>query len=88
MALSNECNATNKDVLRLSSFQEEADTKLILHAMDATMHGGTEINVFSPDTDVFVLLLRRYPELCQNVNFVTGIGQRHRVVELQPIAQA
>ena len=30
----------------------------------------------------------RYPELCQNVNFATGIGQRHRVVELQPIAQA
>ena len=88
VAWSNECNATHRDVSRLSSCQEEADTKMILHAMDATMHGTTEINIFSPDTDVFILLLRRYPELCQNVNFIIGIGQRHRVIKLQPIVQA
>ena len=88
MAWSNECNATHRDVSRLGSCQEEADTKMILHAMDATMHGTIEINIFSPDTDVFILLLRRYPELCQNLNFITGIGQRHRVINLRPIVQA
>ena len=49
--------------------------------------GATEINVFSPDTDVFVLLLRRYYELCTKVRFVTGTGQRRRVIKLRPIAQ-
>ena len=88
VAWSNGCNATHRDVSRLSSCQEEADTRMILHAMDATMHGTTKINIFSPDTDVFILLQRRYPELCQNVNFITGIGQRHRVIKLQPIVQA
>ena len=39
VAWSNECNATYRDVSQLSSCQEEADTKMILHAMDATMHG-------------------------------------------------
>ena len=47
-----------------------------------------EIQVHSPDTDVFVLALRRYPELCANVSFVTGKGRNHRTIKLQPIVQA
>ena len=82
-----ECRASHRNVAHLDSDQEEADTKLILHAADATAQGATEINVFSPDTDVFILLLRRYPELCRDVNFITGTGQRHRVIKLQPIAE-
>ena len=60
---------------------------MILHALDAASNGATEINVFSPDTDVFVLLLQRYYELCTEVHFVTGTGQRRRVIKLRPIAQ-
>ena len=74
-------------ISHLQSSQEEDDTKMILHALDAASNGATEINVFSPDTDVFVLLLTRYYELCTEVHFVTGTGQRHRVVKLRPIAQ-
>ena len=36
---------------------------------------------------MFVLLLRRYYELCTEVHFVTGTGQRRRVIKLRPIAQ-
>ena len=25
-----------------------------------------ELNIYSPDTDVFILSIRRYPDLCQN----------------------
>ena len=74
--------------LILQSSLEEADTKMILHAVDAVTHGATEVNIFSPDTDVFILSLRRYPDLCRNVNFVTGTGHRHRVVKLQTILHA
>jgi len=57
----------------LKSDQEEADTKIILHALDVTANGATEIRIHSPDTDVFILVLRCYPDLCQlNKVFVTA----------------
>lgn len=42
----------------LKSNQEEADTKIILHALDATTNGATQIKIHSPDTDVFILALK------------------------------
>ena len=84
-----QCQATHQDTDHLrQSNQEEADTKMILHALDATANGATTLDIHSPDTDVFVLSLRRYPELCQNTYFVTGTGQRHRRISLMPIFQA
>lgn len=83
-----ECAATHLHTYHLQSDQEEADTKIILHARDASVNGATEVNIHSPDTDVFVLAIRRYPELCQNTFFVTGTGQRHRRIDLKPIYQA
>ena len=88
VAWGSQCKATHKDVAYLESSQEEADTKLLLHAIDATTSGATSIDIISPDTDVFVLALRRFPELCQNTSFVTGRGQRHRKILLRLIVQA
>ena len=68
--------------------QEEADTKIILHAIDATASGATTIRICSPDTDVFVLALRRYPHFCEDTAFVTGVGQRRRIISLKPIFTA
>jgi hypothetical protein len=48
----------------LKSNQEEADTKIILHALDATTNRVTQIKIHSPYTDVFILALRRFPRLC------------------------
>ena len=59
------CQGTHLDVVHLRSSQEEADTKIILHAVDAASLGATEITIHSPDTDVLVLALRRYPQLCR-----------------------
>ncbi|KAK3733482.1 hypothetical protein QZH41_007067 [Actinostola sp. cb2023] len=83
-----EYQATHKDVQYLRSNQEEADTKMILHAVDASRHGATEVNIHSPDTDVFILAIRRYTELCEHTLFVTGRGLNHRVIPLKPIVQA
>ena len=87
MAWGSVCKATHKDVAHLQSNQEEADTKMTLHALDATANAATQRQIHSPDTDVFVLALRRYPELCENTLFVTGRGQHHRIIELKPIAE-
>ena len=74
--------------LLIINFQREADTKIVLHALDATANGATEIKIHSPDTDVFILALRRYSELCQNTVFVTGKGDTYRTIKLQPIVRA
>ncbi len=42
----------------------------------------------SPDTDVLVLTIRRYKQLCQNTNFITGVGNTKRVIPLAPIVDA
>jgi len=44
--------------------------------------------VYSPDTDVLVLLFWRYHELCQDTSFVTGVGQNHRIVKLGAVYSA
>ena len=56
---------------------------MLLHvALDATANGATKLFIHSPDTDVLVLSLRRYPELCVNTSFVTGTGDNRPVIEL------
>ena len=74
------CQGTHFDDTHLKSSQEEADTKIILYAVDAASRGATEITIHSTDTDVFVLPIRRYPQLCSDVQFVTGTGQRRRMI--------
>lgn len=88
VAWSSFCKGTHKEMAYLESNQEEADTKLLLHAIDATNSGATSIDIISPDTDVLVLALRRFPELCESTSFVTGKGQRHRKIYLSPIVRA
>ena len=61
----------------LHSNPEEADTNILLHALDAAASGPTRIRIHSPDMDVFVLSLWRYPELCEDIAFVTGVGNSH-----------
>ena len=70
VAWGSECKATHKDVRDLQSNQEEADTKMILHAANGTSDGANmELHIYSPDTE---LALRRYPELCADASFGTG----------------
>lgn len=88
VASGSQCQGTQKDMSFLDSNQEEADTKIVLHALDATAAGATTLQIHSPDTDVFVLTIRRHPDLCQDTSFVTGMGQRHRVDPLRPIVEA
>ena len=88
--VSNQCQASHQDTCmsHLHSEQEEADTKIILHAIDATTSNATTIHIRSPDTDVLVLALRRYPHFCDDTAFVTGVGQRRRIIPLKPIFTA
>ena len=59
-----DCMASNSlPIQHLRSEQEEADTRMLLHALDATQRGATSITIQSPDTDVLVLTLWVYKTL-------------------------
>ena len=67
MVRATECKATHKYASHLQRDHEEADTKSILHglhALDETADNATELSIYFPDTDVLVLAIRRYPEMC------------------------
>ena len=44
--------------------------------------------IHSPDTEVLVLVIRRYAEMCPKTTFVTGRGVNQRAVKLAPIFEA
>ena len=52
-----------------ASSYEEADTKIIFHALAVSNYGVSKLDIYSPDTDVLILLLRRYPDLARNTSF-------------------
>ena len=63
---------------------EEADTLLILHAIDVARKDiFTECYVYSPDTDVFLLLLHHYESLPLSTYFRTGKGEKERDINIR-----
>ena len=58
---------------------EEADTLLLLHAADVSARNPfTECHIYSPDTDVFLLTIHKYPILCASAAFKTGSSKHAR----------
>lgn len=67
-----------------ASSQEEADTLMILHAVSASA-AGYEVHIYSQDTDVLLLALRRAPQLGKGAAMIMGTGERRQKVMLEPI---
>ena len=66
----------------MSSNHQEADTMLILHALDAAKSNVT-VHILSPDTNVFIPALRSLPELGKDTRIITGKGENTRIIPLQ-----
>ena len=66
------------------STQEEANTLMILHAVEAA-RAGSIVHIYSQDTDVFLLVLRRVPLLGEKAALLMGTGDRYRLVLLKLI---
>ena len=81
-------NGIDVQHLIMSSSQEEADTKIILHSLNAVRRGATELYIQSPDTDVFILAISHYQQLCKDTYFITGVGNKKRQIPLAPIVHA
>jgi len=86
--LSEECKSNKLILDHLNSTQEEADTRMLLHALDASQRGATSICIQSPDTDVLVLALWCYKDLCPATSMLVGTGGLRRTIDLGPIYDA
>ena len=51
----------------LQSDQEEADYKMVLHALDATANSAIELYIHSPDTDVGCASKALSRSLCEDI---------------------
>lgn len=73
----------------LCSSQEEADTKIILHCFHASQscQDNLPIRIRSPDTDIFMLLLRYANEIKNVLLFDTGTGNKRRVINVTFISR-
>jgi len=69
------------------STQEEADTIMVLHAIEIASAAGT-VHICMQDIDVLLLALRRVPQLGKNSTLVMGTAEHRRTVLLQPIYDA
>ena len=70
----------------LSSSQEEADTRMILHLVHAAkLNANKVLIVRSPDTDVFILLLKFCQGLRNPVLFDTGVGNKRRLIDVKAV---
>jgi hypothetical protein len=75
-------------VHEISSNQEEADTKLLLHADHASSCGWRKFIIHTPDTDVFLIALSCLPVIAGNIFIKTGTRDKKRLVSLEALKES
>ena len=81
-----ESNLPNFDVMLLSHNQEEADTLIVLHGIDvAKRNPFDELVVSSPDTDVLLLFIYFYKDLCNQTRFLTGRAKNIQEIDVMKL---
>ena len=69
-------------IQHLNSEQEEADTPMLVHVLDATQRGATSILIQSQGADVLVLMLWIYKRLCQDTTVIAQTEGKGRSIPL------
>ena len=69
----------------LCSLQEEADSRMILHALEATVKGYDRIIINSSDTDVLLLLIVFHPLMSKEVWMKAGTSQYRRYIPVHKL---
>ena len=78
-------SSTGRDIESLKSDQEEADTRIILHAKEASDEGYERLVICCKDTDVLVLLTFFATQLCQEVWMKTGTFKAPKFIKVHQI---
>lgn len=74
-------------VLDLCSNQEEADTRLLLHASHASRNGHQRIALKSSDTDVEVLACYYQAVIPAEITLISGTKSRSRIVSIPRVCE-
>ena len=87
------CTITNIEALNSEKLNghdhEEADTLMILHAIDvAACNPFRRLIVSSPDTDVLLLLIHYYASIPSDTQFLTGSGDKTRLISISKAQQS
>ena len=84
------CTPTTLDIKSISpSSQEEADTRLFLHAKDAVNAGHVNLMISTVDTDVVVLAIALFDTIQPSELWISfGTGDRFRYIAIHNIANA
>ena len=78
-------SSVNRNVDSLSANHEEADTRIILHAIDAKEHGFERTVVICKDTDVLLLLLAFSTQLCPEIWMKVGTKAKPCYIKVHDI---
>ena len=78
-----------EEVEKLCSSHKEVDTRIILHCNDVAANSpeSSVMLVRSPDTNVFILLLRFVHHINQTLLLDTGTGGKRRLANVQAVAK-
>ena len=74
------------EVEELFCDHEEADTRMIAHAMHASQ-SYRSIIIKSPDTDVFLIVLNACLSIDSDIYFETGTGNTRRIISLSKVRE-
>ncbi|KAK3730477.1 hypothetical protein QZH41_014705 [Actinostola sp. cb2023] len=77
----------SENVAELKSNQEEADTRMLLHAAHAAQEGYEAVAISSEDTDVFILLLNFSSIINAKLFMRCGSRTRTRLVDIKGVIQ-
>ena len=73
-------------IQHLTSDHEEADTRIMLHVLDAKEHNN--IIIHSPDTDVAVIAINlAYHHKLENLKLALGTQQKRRIIDISQITE-
>ena len=73
-------------VQELQSKHQEADTRMLLHTLHASI-SCDKIIVSSPDTDVFMIMLSKVTEMNRQLLMLTGTGNNRRIIDVNSIPE-
>ncbi|MCH2406132.1 MAG: hypothetical protein MK200_08070 [Nitrosopumilus sp.] len=75
---------SSPEISELMCSQEEADTRLLLHAQHASSHYN-DVIIYTPDTDVFVIALAFKHSISANLYIKTGVKKAKRLISLNAV---
>ena len=74
-----------KIVLALECTQEEADTRLLLHANHAAVSGHEKVKIKSSDSDVEVISIALQHKIAARIYILSGTKHRMRLIDISEI---